>query len=128
MKSFIGYYQAAIGRPWASLSLIQCRLTITFGNRTIDLGLALCLMKGIWLLISITFNLFDPFDCRKVVFAFTQTSFEFQVYAGVCFQVVICYCDYSFTTDVEDKDQMWQIATNTCALKNKEIICNSKER
>ena len=106
MKSFIGYYQAAIGRPCASLSLIQCRLTITFGNRTIDLGLAWCLMKGIWLLISITFNLFDPFDCRKVAFAFYPNVVRvyFQVSAGVCFQVVICYCDYSFTTDVEDKD------------------------
>lgn len=34
----------------------------------------------------------------------TQTSFEFQVSSDVCFQVVICYCDYSFVTDVDDKD------------------------
>ena len=121
MKSFIVYYQVAIGRPcaplsshkrvvlstsqyWDYLCLIHSRLTITFGNRAIDLGLAWYLMKGTWLLISITFNLFDPFDCRKVALPSTQTSFEFQGSSDVCFKVVICYCDYSFITDVDDKD------------------------
>lgn len=56
------------------------------------------------LLMSITFNLLIRSIVEGLPLPSTQTSFEFQVSAGVCFQIVICYCDYSFIINVDDKD------------------------